>query len=183
MRQSSDPGLRGGLGCRISDVASCRLCGSRARHDEIRAPRCHQGIAERHRRRAHCAKYSGGDRLPGIEGTDVDGRGPLPTTDEVYDGIDAAMSGEYIPAEAFDIHDVDQIHHRGFPTDGLGCTGSQRRVAINNDDEVILAELPRDGAASHPGTEHDGNRPAHAATPVIPRAESIAGASAVRSDS
>jgi len=48
---------------------------------------------------------------------------------------------------------------------------------------VVGAEGDSDSSPAHACTQDDGDGPAHAAMPVMPRAESIAGASALRSDS
>ena len=54
---------------------------------------------------------------------------------------------------------------------------------VDHDDEVVRAEREGRRATAHAGAQHDGDRAAHAAIPVMPRAESMAGASALRSDS
>jgi hypothetical protein len=101
----------------------------------------------------------------------------------VNDRIDATKTGEDVLAESLDVADVEEIDDGCLPRHGIGGLTRQVRVAVHNNDVVIRPERASDDAACHPRAEHNRNRPAHAASPVMPLAESMAGASDFRSDS
>lgn len=48
---------------------------------------------------------------------------------------------------------------------------------------MVRGQSTRDSAPTHAGAQDDSHRPAHAATPVMPLAESMAGLSDLRSAS
>ena len=97
--------------------------------------------------------------------------------------VDPSVTSEHVIAEADHIVHIEQVHRTGFALHG--CCRSMREVlaAIHHDHEVVAAKGPRHSAPTHTSAEDDRHGPTHAATPVIPLAESMAGLNDFRNDS
>ena len=101
----------------------------------------------------------------------------------MHDRVDAAVPRKHVIAKVDDVIDVEQVDDRRLSRYGSRSLAREILATVHHDDEMVGAERLRDSAAAHARAEDDCDGAAHAAIPVMPRAESIAGASALRNDS
>lgn len=99
------------------------------------------------------------------------------------DRIDASVTREDVISKAHNVIDIEKVDGSRLPGDGCGCRLSKVGSTIDHDDEMVLAQGTRNSAPAHAGAQDDSHRPAHAATPVMPLAESMAGLRDLRSAS
>ena len=93
------------------------------------------------------------------------------------------MTCDHVVAESDHVIDVEKVDHSRLSGHGCGRLPREVLAPVDHDDEMICAQGEGCRPTAHAGAKDDGDGATHAAIPVMPRAESMAGASALRSDS